>query len=128
MIVRTLAEITRGERDVSGPGWRSRRIVLADDGMDHSLHYTEIDAGAEITLWYKHHFESNLCVAGEGEVVDLATGTTHPIAPGTLYALDRHDRHVLRARTPLTLVCVFTPALSGHETHDADGSYEPRDA
>jgi hypothetical protein len=22
-------------------------------------------------------------------------------------------------------VCVFTPALSGHETHDADGAYAP---
>ena len=37
MIVRTLAEITGGERDVSGPGWRSRRIVLRDDGKSFLL-------------------------------------------------------------------------------------------
>jgi L-ectoine synthase len=24
---------------------------------------------------------------------------------------------------PLRLVCVFNPALTGQETHDADGSY-----
>lgn len=125
MIVRTLDEIAGTDRDVSGPGWRSRRILLAGDGMAHSLHWTELPAGAEQTLWYKNHLEANLCIAGEGEVVDLATGATYPIRPGTLYALDQHDRHVLRATTALTLVCVFTPALTGRETHDADGSYEP---
>ena len=125
MIVRTLDEIADSERDVRGAGWRSRRIVLRGDGMDHSLHYTEVDAGSELVLWYKHHFESNLCIAGNGEVEDVATGTRYPIRPGTLYALDRHDRHVLRAHTDLTLVCVFCPALSGRETHDEDGSYRP---
>jgi len=125
MIVRTLDEISGGDRDVQGPGWRSRRIVLADDAMGCSLHYVEIAAGSELALWYKHHLEANLCVAGEGEVLDVATGTTHPIVPGTLYALDRNDRHVLSARTALTLVCTFSPALTGRETHDGDGSYEP---
>lgn len=124
MIVRTLDEIAGTDRDVSGPGWRSRRILLASDGMEHSLRWTELPAGAEQTLSYDH-LEANLCVAGEGEVVDLATGATFPIRPGTLYALDQHDRHVLRATTDLTLVCVFTPALTGRETHDADGGYKP---
>ena len=125
MIVRTVEGIAGTERDVSGPGWRSRRIVLRDDGMNFSLHWTEIPAGAEQRLWYKHHYEANLCVAGEGEVVDVATGETHRIEPGVMYALDHHDRHILRARTDMTLVCVFNPALSGQETHDADGSYRP---
>ena len=125
MIIRTLDEITDTERDVSGAGWRSRRILLRDDAMAHSLHWTEITAGSELTLWYKHHLEANLCIAGEGEVVDLATGETFPLKPGSLYALDRNDRHIVRAHTDMTLVCVFTPALSGRETHDADGSYRP---
>ncbi len=124
MIVRTLDEIRGTDRDVSGAGWRSRRILLAGDGMEHSLHWTELAAGSELALWYKNHLEANLCIAGEGEVTDVATGATFPIRPGTLYALDQHDRHVLRATTDLTLVCVFTPALTGRETHDADGSYE----
>jgi L-ectoine synthase len=125
MIVRTLDEIAGTERDVRGDTWRSRRIVLADDAIAHSLHWTEVAAGSEATMWYKHHSESNLCIAGSGEVVDLASGETYPIEPGTMYALDRHDRHVLRAHTDMTLVCVFTPALTGRETHDADGSYAP---
>ena len=125
MIIRTLDDIAGTERDVSGPTWRSRRILLHGDGMAHSLHWTEVKAGTEMTLWYKHHLEANLCISGEGEVHDLATGEVHPLGPGTLYALDQHDRHFVRAFTDLTLVCVFTPALSGRETHDADGSYNP---
>jgi L-ectoine synthase len=125
MIIRTLDDIAGTERDVSGDGWRSRRILTAADGMDHSLHWTQVAAGGELHLWYKHHAEANLCIAGTGEVVNLATGETHAIEPGTLYALDQHDRHILRATTDLTLVCVFTPALTGRETHDADGSYLP---
>jgi len=40
-----------------------------------------------------------------------------------MYVLDRHDAHIIRARTDLRLLCVFTPALAGSETHDKDGSY-----
>ncbi len=46
------------------------------------------------------------------------------IGPGDAYA-PQHDRHTIRVLEPLRLVCVFDPALTGHETHDADGSYEP---
>jgi L-ectoine synthase len=127
MIVRTIDEVAGTERDVQGEGWRSRRILLRSDGMGQSLHWTQIPAGAEQHLWYKNHLEANLCVAGEGEVVDVATGATHPIRPGSMYALDQHDRHVLRAHTDLTLVCVFTPPLTGTETHDEDGSYRLAD-
>lgn len=125
MIIRTLDEISGSDRDVRGVAYRSRRILRRDDGMNHSLHWTEIPAGTEQHLWYKHHLEANLCISGTGEVVDVATGSVYPITPGTLYALDQHDRHILRAHSDLTLVCVFTPALSGREKHDADGSYEP---
>jgi L-ectoine synthase len=123
MIIRTLDEIAGTDRDVSGPGWRSRRIVLRKDGMEHSLHFTEVPAGTEMTLWYKVHLESNLVITGTGEVEDVATGEVHQLAPGSLYALDRHDRHIVRAHTDMQLVGVFTPALTGRETHDADGSY-----
>ncbi len=123
MIIRTLDEIADTERDVRGDGWRSRRILLRDDAMAHSLHWTEIAAGSELTLWYKHHLEANLIISGEGEVLDIATGEVHPLGPGSLYALDKHDRHVVRAHTDMKLVCVFTPSLTGRETHDEDGSY-----
>ena len=125
MIIRTLDEIANTERDVNGEGWRSRRILLRNDAMAHSLHWTEISAGSELTLWYKNHLEANLVISGDGEVLDIATGEVHPLRAGSMYALDQHDRHVVRAHTDMKLVCVFTPALSGRETHDPDGSYLP---
>lgn len=125
MIVRSIDDIAGTDRDVAGDVWRSRRLIRRDDGVEHSVHYTEIKAGSEQRLWYKHHFETNFCISGEGEVVDVASGETHPIGPGTIYVLDRNDQHLLRAHTDVVLLCTFWPALTGNETHDADGSYLP---
>ena len=126
MIVRTLAEIIGGTTHVKGDVWESRRLLLAGDGMGFSLSDTIIKEGSEQRLHYKHHFEANYCIAGRGEVVDVTTGKTFPIAPGTLYALDQHDEHILRATEgDLRLVCVFHPPLTGQEKHRSDGSYAP---
>jgi L-ectoine synthase len=119
-------DLTGTDRDVEAAGWRSRRLLLAKDGMGFSLHETIVPPGAELRLWYKHHLEAVYCVGGDGTVEDLATGTVHEIRDGTLYALDRHDRHVVRGGSEaMRLVCVFNPPVTGRETHDADGSYPP---
>lgn len=123
MIVRTLAEAKDSPRTVSGENWESVRLVLRDDSVGFSFHITTIFAGTETPIWYKHHFESVYCVRGEGSIVDLATGVEHPIRPGTIYVLDRNDKHLLRAKTELELACVFNPALQGDETHDEEGAY-----
>jgi len=124
MIVRTLEEILDGPRHVRGEGWQSRRILLRSDGMGFSLHDTVVAEGTEQRLEYKHHLEANYCISGEGEVVDLQTGIAYPLRPGTLYALDKNDAHIIRAtRGDLRVVCVFNPPLTGDETHGADGSY-----
>lgn len=124
MIIRSIDGIRDTDRDVKGEGWRSRRLLRRDDCMHFSFHWTELAAGAELTLEYDNHLEGNLCIAGEGEVVDLATDEVHALRPGVMYALDKHDRHVVRARTDLQLVCVFWPALTGSEKHTATGGYE----
>ena len=97
MIVRTLDDIRGTERDVSGPGWQSRRLIVRADAMGCSLSDTIVAAGTEQRLHYKHHLETNYCISGEGEVEDLATGQVFPIRPGTVYALDKNDLHVVRA-------------------------------
>lgn len=128
MIVIHSADLTDTERHARGPGWESRRIIVKRDGVGYSVHETRVFEGAELHLHYKHHYESNYCMEGEGEVLDVATGQVHAIRPGTLYALDKNDKHVLRAiKGDLRLVCVFNPPLSGRETHRADGSYAEPD-
>lgn len=126
MIIRSLKSLLGGDRDVQGPGWQSRRLLLAQDGMGFTLNDTLIAAGAELTLEYKHHLEACYCIEGRGEVTDLATGKTHSIEPGTVYALDKNDRHVVKAiGGEMRLVSVFNPALTGSEVHREDGSYAP---
>ena len=125
MIVRSVDEMLDTDRDVRGDGWASRRLLLRDDGLGYSLHDVVVDTGVELTLWYKYHFEACYCIGGEAEIEDLGSGERKSIWPGTVYALDRHDRHVIHAGAEgLRLVCVFNPPLTGRETHDADGSYE----
>jgi len=125
VIVRTLDEVVGTDRDVEGEGWRSRRLLLRRDEMGFSLHDTTVAAGTELNLHYRHHLEACYLIAGEAELTDLTTGERHDLRPGSMYALDQHDRHTLRVRSELHLVCVFNPALTGAETHDADGSFPP---
>ncbi len=117
-------DIIGTEREVEGPGWISRRMLLKKDGMGFSLHETIIPAGAELNLWYKHHLEAVYCVAGNGRILDKATGEIHEIADGTLYALDQHDpRTVYGGTEDMRLICVFNPPVTGREVHDEDGAY-----
>ncbi len=125
MIVTTLNDLLGTERDIHGPVWASRRFLLARDGVGFTLTETTTKAGTEQVLWYKHHIEANYVIEGEGEVENIATGEIFPLSPGTLYVLDKNEKHRLKSITSLRLVCVFSPALTGAETHDKDGSYLP---
>lgn len=125
MIVRSLNDLIDGPRDVRGEAWASRRFLLAEDGVGFTLTETSIVAGSEQVLWYKYHVEANYVIEGEGEVENMATGEVYALAPGSIYVLDQHERHRLKAKTAMRLVCVFTPALTGGESHDADGAYAP---
>ncbi len=124
MIVKTLDQILNTRDHVTGDAFDSRRLLLAKDGLGYSLHDTICKKGSHQRLHYKNHIEANYCIAGEGEVENVATGQVYPVSPGTIYVLDRNDAHIVRAtKSDLRFVCIFTPALSGHETHDEDGSY-----
>ena len=116
MIVRYLDEIVGSARDVEWGNGNSRRFLIASDGMSYSLTDTLVDAGTESRMEYKNHLEACYCIEGEGEV---EVGTKRfPLRPGAMYALDKHDAHVLRAKTRLRLICVFSPAIRGDEKHD----------
>jgi L-ectoine synthase len=151
MIVRNLEAAERTDRRVVAENWESTRLLLKGDGIGFSFHITTIYPGTETCIWYKNHLESVYCIEGEGEVEvldgmdsngiagdggngrfdeeidgDARTGAScgriYKITPGTLYVLDRHDRHLLRAKTALKLACVFNPPLIGGESHDEDGA------
>lgn len=118
--------IVRRLKDALSVDWGngvSRRFLLEADGMGYSVTDTLVEAGTKSLLEYRHHLETCYCIAGRGQVVDVA-GNSHPLEPGVLYALDKHDAHWLIAcpEENLRLVCVFSPALKGDETHSLDGA------
>lgn len=123
MIVRRLSECEKTNRRVVTKTWESTRLLLKGDGMGYSFHVTTVYPGTETPMWYQHHLEAVYCISGEGELEDRETGEIHRIEPGTIYGLDQHDRHTLRARSELKLACVFNPPLNGREVHDESGAY-----
>jgi L-ectoine synthase len=120
MLVKRLNEIVNTKRDVSWGNGQSRRFLLVEDGMGFSLTDTIIEPNTESLLEYTNHMEACYCLEGEGEVE--TDGKIYPIEPGTMYALNNHDKHYLRAKTRLRLICVFTPSLQGHESHQLNNS------
>lgn len=129
MIIRDFHALQGTDKAVSDARWTSVRMLLAGDGMGFSFHITTLQAGSEHTFHYKHHFESVYCISGTGAITDLATGETHAIRPGVMYALDQHDHHTVRADAgaDMVLACVFNPPVTGTEVHREDGSYAPAD-
>ncbi|PLS22739.1 ectoine synthase [Neptunicoccus cionae] len=127
MIVRDLKDLKNTDKEVKDAQWTSTRLLLADDGMGFSFHITNLEAGSEHTFHYKNHFESVYCMSGKGSITDLATGETHEIRPGVMYALNLHDKHTLRAEEELVMACCFNPPVTGTEVHREDGSYAPAD-
>lgn len=123
MIVKHLDDIVDTDANVRGPTFESRRFLLRRDGLGFSLHDTLLYAGTETYIWYANHLEAVYCIEGEGELEDLDNNETHALSPGTMYALNGHEKHYLRAFTDLRCVCVFTPALTGREVHDEHGTY-----
>ena len=125
MIVRKLVDIGKTGQSVRTDNWTSRRLLLHSDGMGFSLHDTVIHGGTSTRMWYRHHVEAVYCIEGRGSIKVLATDEKFLIEPGTLYALDGNEEHILTAETAMRMVCVFNPALSGSEVHDEDGAYPP---
>jgi L-ectoine synthase len=126
MIVVDIADIAGTEREVRCPkgGFVSTRFLLESDGMGFTLTHTFIPKGMPQTWHYKNHLEACYCVSGEGRLGNLETGETVSILPSTMYALDKHDRHLFMALEDTVLICVFNPPLKGREVHGEDGSYE----
>jgi len=116
MIVRNYNEASKTDRRVVSPdgNWESVRLILKDDQMGFSL----------TVMHYRNHLESVYCISGEGELVNQEDGQIYTIKPGSIYVLDKHDRHIFRAFTEVRIACVFNPPVTGREVHNKEGAYE----
>lgn len=123
MIVRSLKDVRASGNNVRSNGWTSARMLLKDDGMGFSFHITTLYAGEELKMHYTNHLEAVFVLKGKGTIEDLATGEVHPLEAGSLYALNAHDRHIVRPETTMLTACVFNPPVTGREVHDESGAY-----
>ncbi|NIJ15789.1 ectoine synthase [Sphingobium vermicomposti] len=123
MIVRKLQAIRKSDQNVRTEQWESARLLLKDDDMGFSFHVTTMYAGEEIHMHYQNHLEAVLVLKGTGTIEDLGTGVTHRLASGVMYALNAHDKHVVRPETDILTACVFNPPVTGREVHDENGAY-----
>ena len=117
MIVRRLTELLGTERDVPWGNGQSRRLLVARDGMGFGFTDTTVHAGTRSTMQYRNHLMSAYVVSGTGRL-EAEGGTIHELGPGTMYALDRHDKYTLHAESELRVLCIFNPPLEGTERHD----------
>ncbi|HET8599855.1 MAG TPA: ectoine synthase [Segeticoccus sp.] len=118
-----LEDLNDTDNDVQHGNWRSRRFVLAKDGVGFSFHDTVLRAGTETEMWYANHVECVYVYQGSGTLVNRETGERHELRPGTMYLLDGHDQHTVIADEDIHTACVFNPPVTGREVHDENGVY-----
>jgi L-ectoine synthase len=104
---------------------RTLRMLTTSDDVGFGFSDVHLDAGAEATLWYRHHWVANHVISGTGEVTDLATGQSWRLEPETAYIVGPKDRHRVRAHTEIHAVSIISPPLNGDERHDAEGTLPP---
>jgi len=127
MLVRTRDDVEAAGMSFvrANGGTRIDRFVTAKDRLGFALSDVHFNAGREVDLWYKNHWEANLVLEGQVEVTHRTTGERHVLGPGGLYCVGPNDPHHLKCLGEVHLLSVFNPPLEGNETHDADGAYPP---
>lgn len=112
----------RTKDEVEGVMWgngTSHRLLTHKDKMGFTVCYTVVFKGTESRLQYRRHLEACYCLSGKGQVISADGSVSYDIVPGTIYVLDQHDAHVLKAseEEDLHLISVFNPPLTGDEKH-----------
>ena len=126
MFVRSLEELeSLGHiKFPADASFRSARFLTAADGMGFSYNENRVEAGTDLVVWLKHHWEANYIVSGKGAVTDLTSGERWPLEAGVLYVVGPNDRHRLHFTEDACHISVFCPPLTGEESFDEDGAYE----
>lgn len=115
MLIKTIEGISQTNQFFEAPNWSSARLLVSDDNMGFSVHVTRIFSGPTGDTEYPHHLEAAYCVEGHATLFYDADKRQAEIRPGSIYALNNHDKHRMIVHEELVLICVFNPALSGSE-------------
>ncbi len=113
---------------ISHGGANTQRLLLAGDGLGFSISVVTAPKGGPHTIWYRHHWEASYMISGRALLEELSgEKRSWELGPGDMYCVGPNDHHRVTDLTECTVLGVFNPALSGTESHDAEGNY-PRGA
>lgn len=115
MYCRSIDDLIGSEREARGEGWKSRRFLLAEDGLPFSVHETSVAAGSVLRFNYRDHSETVYCLEGRATLTDINNNREWQVRPGTLYVARIGDDHSLRIEADTRFLCIFEPALIGQE-------------
>jgi L-ectoine synthase len=115
------SKLTGTARHVRNETYETYRFLLSTDGVGVTITDIVLAPGIEATYGYDDHIEMAYCIKGDAILTDIATGTAHPIKPGTMWIARRGETFRFLAMQPTRLICVFNPAFEGHETGFAKG-------
>ncbi len=110
------SELAGTARHVRNDTYETYRFLLSADGVGVTITDIVLVPGIEATYGYDDHIEMAYCIEGQATLTDIATGTVHPIKPGTMWIARRGETFRFIASQATRLICVFNPAFEGHET------------
>ncbi|GGW46895.1 ectoine synthase [Vreelandella hamiltonii] len=101
----------------------SIRAITSQYNKLFSIHETTVHKNKTLELCYENHDEYVYVIEGRGELHNYKTGEKHLLEPGTIYHVEKNERHLLKTHERMRGVCIFTPACKGDERHNENGSY-----
>ena len=108
MIARYLEDIFGTHRELNGPGWTNRHLLLEAENMGISISLALANQDTSLTLRYEDQIQSLYCIRGIGKIKNLKSGHVSELVAGALFVLDFPERCILTAMTELRLMCILT--------------------
>lgn len=81
-------------------------LVVDDDGLGFVLHDVRLTTGSRMLRESREEPEAIYALEGSGRLVELRTGRSHALTPGSVVVVERDDRVAIVADTRLRLMWV----------------------
>lgn len=90
-------------------------LLLKSDGLGFTVARTMIHPAKDFEPFHdKDHVQAYYCIRGNGTVKD-SRGNETKITPGFFFAADKTEKHWIKAKNTLVLLCTISPAIAANE-------------
>ena len=109
-------DLFKTSRNIRTDAYETFRFLLAEDGFGLTLTDIVLQPQIEKTYGYEDNLEIAYFIEGRAKLTDNSNTTVHLIEPGTLWVAPAKTYFSFITDLPTRLICIFNPALEGHET------------